>query len=95
MLFCSYNFVFFYYLVIPLTKGGTAVQGTPCYFPFVYKDVTYTNCTLFEKGHPWCSTTMAYSSSSWGYCGNITISIFMYLHHTLFTSVLALINHIP
>ena len=44
-------------------------DGTPCVFPFIYKNVTYHECTTKETKAPWCSTTANYDRDlKWGYC---------------------------
>ena len=52
-----------------LTVDGTA-GGANCFFPFLYKGLTYTNCiTLDNKNVPWCATTYNYPvDKAWGNC---------------------------
>lgn len=54
---------------ITYTIGGNA-NGAICNFPFVYKDVLFSECiTLDNKGVLWCSTTYNYDVNKlWGNC---------------------------
>lgn len=52
------------------TIHGNA-QGHPCYFPFLYDDQWFHNCTSIgrEDGFLWCATTSDYSKDEqWGFC---------------------------
>ena len=39
----------------PKTCGGSA-NGARCFFPFIYKGVTYTSCTNRDHNQLWCAT---------------------------------------
>ena len=55
------------------TVGGNSVGA--CVFPFTYKGVTYTSCTVIDnKDVPWCSLTSSYETGNrWARC-QITIN---------------------
>ena len=44
----------------------------PCVFPFIYKDMTYLECTNVESEKYWCSAEVdedgKHVIGSWGYC---------------------------
>jgi len=52
----------------------TIEDGRLCQFPFIYKDVTYTQCTMADDTKPWCSTKVDQFNEAipgigeWGYC---------------------------
>jgi len=58
-----------------VTVGGGRT-GSPCVFPFIYKDKTHSGCTLVDAddGKPWCSTLTDGSGNhvggqgQWGHC---------------------------
>ena len=58
--------------VCKATSGPAS--GSECVFPFNYKGVSYTGCTLFEDTKPWCSTQTDANNNhvsgvdAWGYC---------------------------
>merc|ERR1719410_105992 len=55
--------------------GDDRGEGSPCIFPFTYKDVTYTGCTDKDDGKKWCATSYSSGSTnhrSWGYCNCAT-----------------------
>ena len=35
---------------------GTVPSGTPCYFPFTFRNVKYYDCTVVNERRPWCAT---------------------------------------
>ena len=47
-------------------------KGVPCVFPFIYKDMTYLECTNVESEKYWCSAEVdedgKHVIGSWGYC---------------------------
>ena len=44
-------------------------KGKSCFFPFEYKGVQYTKCTIENSERfPWCATDAKYSKYEWGYC---------------------------
>ncbi|NXY82373.1 SE1L1 protein, partial [Alcedo cyanopectus] len=50
--------------------GGTA-DGEPCYFPFLFMEKEYAECTADgrEDGRLWCATTYDYKKDQkWGFC---------------------------
>ncbi|CAH1255094.1 ELSPBP1 [Branchiostoma lanceolatum] len=49
------------------TTGGTAIEGSRCHFPFLYRGRVYTDCTSTLHGTPWCSTDEKYQGY-WGEC---------------------------
>ncbi|XP_066274543.1 uncharacterized protein [Branchiostoma lanceolatum] len=49
------------------TTGGTAIEGSRCHFPFLYRGRVYTDCTSTLHGTPWCSTDEKYKGY-WGEC---------------------------
>ena len=50
------------------TVGGSAPEGSACVFPFIYNDVSYSECTTEgNSGVRWCSTDPVYTRS-WGNC---------------------------
>lgn len=55
------------------THGGTADDGSECWFPFTYKGKTFSECTLFEMTEAWCSVADSNGGLTklWGYCNNI------------------------
>jgi hypothetical protein len=54
--------------------GGKTAYGSPCIFPFIYKNNTYTACTTVDmKDMEWCATEVDDDSliavqGSWGAC---------------------------
>uniref|UniRef100_A0A8C5WIZ9 Phospholipase A2 receptor 1 n=1 Tax=Leptobrachium leishanense TaxID=445787 RepID=A0A8C5WIZ9_9ANUR len=53
------------------THPGNGKQGSPCLFPFKYKNKWYHECTNEgrEDGLYWCSTTRSYDEDQkWGFC---------------------------
>jgi len=54
---------------VETTVGGTAA-GAPCNFPYVYKGITYNECTTKNgKGRPWCCVTPNFATSRlWSWC---------------------------
>ena len=44
----------------------------PCVFPFVYKSVLYTSCTVIDHNRPWCATATnqfgQFINDAWGVC---------------------------
>ncbi len=53
------------------TRGGTARSESVCIFPFEYKGVIYTGCSVVDNnGVPWCYTSYDYRNDHlWGNCG--------------------------
>ena len=48
------------------TTGGTAPEASVCVFPFVYKEVSFTECTGIDNGGtPWCRIGRG---AAWGNC---------------------------
>ena len=49
-----------------------AENGDPCIFPFIYKDQTFEECTLFDANanKPWCAVAVNDDSemTSWKNC---------------------------
>jgi len=54
----------------------TIEDGRLCQFPFIYKDVTYTKCSMVDDTRPWCSTKVDQFNKAipgvgeWGYCNS-------------------------
>merc|ERR1712227_1045374 len=54
----------------------TIEDGSLCQFPFIYKDVTYTKCSMVDDTRPWCSTKVDQFNKAipgvgeWGYCNS-------------------------
>ena len=61
----------FWYLEC-LTNGG-ADPNVPCVFPFIFNDITFTECIDASHGL-WCSTAVdsegVHVSGQWGYCSS-------------------------
>ncbi|XP_062511736.1 matrix metalloproteinase-9-like [Corticium candelabrum] len=53
----------------PKTCGGSA-NGARCFFPFIYKGVTYTSCTNRDHNQLWCATRAGkyIAHKQWGNC---------------------------
>jgi hypothetical protein len=53
----------------PATCGGNA-KGAPCTFPFRYKRVDYSSCTMADHTEPWCYVDAGVGSfgGKWGNC---------------------------
>ena len=54
---------------------GDVTIGTPCVFPFRYRNEGHTKCTTMDNGDkPWCSTETDmhgnYMAGKWGNCGD-------------------------
>ena len=50
------------------TCAGTA-NNANCVFPFVYRGVTFNQCTYYDRNQPWCATTSNYDTDKkWGFC---------------------------
>jgi len=49
-------------------------RGVPCTFPFIFKGVTYNQCTMEGHDKLWCSTktnaNLEYMNGSWGNCNS-------------------------
>ena len=60
------------------TTTGGGRTGAKCVFPFTYKDVKYTGCSLedADDGKPWCSTKTDANGQhvggqgQWGHCAS-------------------------
>merc|ERR1712227_276097 len=60
------------------TTTGGGRKGVNCVFPFTYRDVKYTGCTLedADDGKPWCSTKTDANGQhvggqgQWGHCAS-------------------------
>ncbi|XP_065656816.1 uncharacterized protein LOC101238762 isoform X3 [Hydra vulgaris] len=53
------------------TRGGNS-NGSCCYFPFVYQQKIYNNCTANQSNSFWCATTSSFDKDGmWGYCYGI------------------------
>lgn len=55
------------------TCNGTSTEGSHCAFPFVYRGVTYTKCTVVnsvDTWKPWCALKTGNFDlhRQWGYC---------------------------
>ena len=37
------------------TTVCTTEYGQKCIFPFIYDDITYSECTSVDNDHPWCA----------------------------------------
>lgn len=57
---------------LPLTDTipGTGNDGgSPCVFPFIYRNEVYTACTMANHNALWCATTSNYDlDARWGNC---------------------------
>ena len=53
------------------TESGPE-PGRPCVFPFMYKGVTYNECTSVEWDQPWCAVVVdnnqIHIKGKWGNC---------------------------
>ncbi len=66
------------------TYTGHTTDGHACVFPFIYKTVSYSNCTTVQNnGIAWCATETDannnYITDKWGKCGMyslITVRIY-------------------
>ena len=49
-------------------------NGTTCVFPWIFDNVTYPACTMYDEDEPWCSTKVDDNGvhiggqGNWGYC---------------------------
>jgi len=52
------------------SEAFVAGLGSPCIFPFVYKNVTYNSCTSEDHHRPWCATSANFAphTGRWGNC---------------------------
>ena len=54
------------------SKDDSPQRGKPCRFPFIYKGITYSECTDKSWNKPWCSTHVdkegKFISDKWGNC---------------------------
>nr|XP_047123809.1 uncharacterized protein LOC101238762 isoform X3 [Hydra vulgaris] len=56
---------------IMTTRGGNS-NGSCCYFPFIYQQKIYNNCTANLSNSFWCATTSNFDKDGmWGYCYGI------------------------
>ena len=54
--------------LLVITFGGNA-HGAKCVFPFRFKGVLYTSCTMNDHKRLWCATTANYDrDKKWGNC---------------------------
>ena len=61
----------------PFIQGCTTISGPnpnkPCVFPFIYKDISYSQCTTKDHNVLWCPTEVdAYGKYTykWGNCNS-------------------------
>ncbi|XP_078377085.1 uncharacterized protein LOC144660350 [Oculina patagonica] len=48
-------------------------NGACCVFPFVYKGISYTNCTTHDSDRPWCAISSTFHwDNKYGYCIGFT-----------------------
>ncbi|XP_056150451.1 protein sel-1 homolog 1 isoform X2 [Lampris incognitus] len=56
---------------VPVVNGGTAANGEPCLFPFLFQGKEYSDCTTDGRrdGRLWCATSYDYDQErKWGFC---------------------------
>jgi len=53
-----------------ITNSGLLTAGSPCVFPFIYRGMNFTGCTVLDNNHlPWCSASSNYDIDSlYGLC---------------------------